>query len=386
MATSQDPIDLAYSLLKAKANAKGASSNISPKKFNNFWNRAELRFFNQEYARYAETQIVSDSISKWIADPIYIQVNSAGKYDFTSLNLLHVDAMNAYVPTTGTGQLNGFTLTPGSGYTNGVYLAANLSGGTGTGVTCNITVSGGQVTSLVFTSLGAGYTVGDQLSVGLPAGSGWKITLTSVALPMPQQVKRVEKNLVSANLSSTYDAPSSQFPIYTQFSTTFQFYPVTTGIAMLVYLQQPAYSYWNYNMQGGISTLTGLAGGSGYTNGTYTNVPLTGGLGTGALATIVVSGGAVTAVTITNGGSIYGISDVLSALTANIGGTGGGFSINVSSIINPRPIYTATGSVQPRWSDKDINTIVDLALSEIAIASRDPELASFAENANQKNQ
>lgn len=76
-----------------------------------------------------------------------------------------------------------------------------------------------------------------------------------------------------------------------------------------------------------------LTGGTGYTNpGTYTNVPLTGGSGTGAVATsIVVSGGAVTSVTIATIGTgiNYAYGDTLSASTANLGGSGSGFSIPV---------------------------------------------------------
>src|SRR5271165_1085593 len=56
-----------------------------------------------------------------------------------------------------------------------------------------------------------------------------------------------------------------------------------------------------------------LIGGSGYGNATYTAVPLTGGAGTGAQATIVVSGGAVTSVTITADGQNYVVGNSLSA-------------------------------------------------------------------------
>jgi hypothetical protein len=63
-------------------------------------------------------------------------------------------------------------------------------------------------------------------------------------------------------------------------------------------------------------------------------VPLTGGSGSGALATITVSGGAVTAVTITNGGIFYVVGNTLSAAAANIGGTGTSFSIPVSAVSN----------------------------------------------------
>lgn len=84
-------------------------------------------------------------------------------------------------------------------------------------------------------------------------------------------------------------------------------------------------------------TGVGIAGsitapGTGYTNGTYSNVPLTGGAGSGATATIVISGGAVTSVTIQRDGSGYAVSNVLSAAAANIGGTGSGFQFTLSNV------------------------------------------------------
>jgi hypothetical protein len=82
---------------------------------------------------------------------------------------------------------------------------------------------------------------------------------------------------------------------------------------------------------GGILTLGTVTGGTLYTNGTYSNVSLTGGTGTGAKATIVVSGGSVTTVTITTAGNYYLVGDVLSATAASIGGTGSGFSVPVAT-------------------------------------------------------
>ena len=82
----------------------------------------------------------------------------------------------------------------------------------------------------------------------------------------------------------------------------------------------------------GAKTLNTLVGGSLYTNGSYTNVPLTGGTGFQATANIVVSGGAVTSVTLVSAGTSYVVGNVLSATAASIGGTGSGFSINVASL------------------------------------------------------
>jgi hypothetical protein len=84
---------------------------------------------------------------------------------------------------------------------------------------------------------------------------------------------------------------------------------------------------------GVIGSLGAISGGSGYANGTYTGVALTGSsTGFGALATVVISGGAVTSVTLTNQGKQYAIGDVLSASAASLGGAGSGFSVPVSNI------------------------------------------------------
>jgi hypothetical protein len=88
-------------------------------------------------------------------------------------------------------------------------------------------------------------------------------------------------------------------------------------------------------VQGVIAGFGTITAGSGYTNGVYEQVSLTGGNGFNAVATITVSGGAVTAVTLTTPGYLYINGDVLSASTSDIGGTGSGFSIPVNNVVNP---------------------------------------------------
>ncbi len=90
-----------------------------------------------------------------------------------------------------------------------------------------------------------------------------------------------------------------------------------------------------------------LAAGTLYVNATYTNVPLTGGTGSGAQGTIVVSGGGVTGVTITVAGGGYSVNDVLSASNANLGGAGSGFSYSADSVataFDPLDIAQKSGS------------------------------------------
>lgn len=79
-----------------------------------------------------------------------------------------------------------------------------------------------------------------------------------------------------------------------------------------------------------------IAGGAGYTAGEYFNVSLTGGSGTTQKADIVVAGGVVTLVRPVEKTATlpYVVGDILSANTADIGGTGAGFTFTVTSIGN----------------------------------------------------
>lgn len=88
---------------------------------------------------------------------------------------------------------------------------------------------------------------------------------------------------------------------------------------------------------GGVLSGTITAAGSGYnaaTAGTFTAVPLTGGLGSGAQATVVLgAGGVVSTVTITTAGNGYVVGDVLSASLVDLGNDGGsGFLFTVTAV------------------------------------------------------
>lgn len=89
-----------------------------------------------------------------------------------------------------------------------------------------------------------------------------------------------------------------------------------------------------------IPVLAISAPGTLYTDGTYTDVPLTGGSGTGAQATVVISGGEIVVVTLTQPGTGYLVSNVLSALAANLGGTGSGFTTTVTALDGSGFVYS----------------------------------------------
>lgn len=90
------------------------------------------------------------------------------------------------------------------------------------------------------------------------------------------------------------------------------------------------------------SSAYAITPGSGYTNGVYNTVSLTGGSGTGAKGTIYVSGGGVTQVVVTTQGTGYAVNDVLSA---SFGG-GSGFSATIQSIFAcPQSPHTSAPAV-----------------------------------------
>lgn len=175
------------------------------------------------------------------------------------------------------GAILGGSLSGGSGYdsTGSPFTNVTLLGGTGTGAKATITVSGSSVNSVTITDIGSGYSVGDVLYQNNGGG------------------------VVTGTINNTN-----------------RVYAGTT------------------------------TGGSGYNGGgsaTYTNVSLlnvngTTGLGSGAKATLTVTSGVVTAVTITDPGSGYKVGDVLyqhmggPLITGTTGGTTAGKGVSAGTV------------------------------------------------------
>lgn len=91
-------------------------------------------------------------------------------------------------------------------------------------------------------------------------------------------------------------------------------------------------TFLGYTGVNAVNSLGTITPGSSYTNGTYANVPLTGGAGTGAVAHVQVADGAVTQVILVQGGTGYTAGNTLSATAASIGGTGTGFSVPAATV------------------------------------------------------
>jgi hypothetical protein len=101
-----------------------------------------------------------------------------------------------------------------------------------------------------------------------------------------------------------------------------------------IYSMELHYYYYPVSIvQSQIGSLGAITNpGASYTDGVYNNLAAIGGSGDGALINVTVSGGIVTASTLSYGGSGYTTGD---SLTATIGTVGSGFAVSVSSINNP---------------------------------------------------
>jgi flagellar hook-basal body protein len=204
----------------------------------------------------------------------------------------------------------------GSGYTPGIYknvpiTASNGSAGSaGSGALATVVVAAdGTLGSIKITDAGSGYISGNDLSISANniGGTGSGISLTRITA----------LNIVGGTDGATVGT-------------------ITQGVSPSLTITNSGTGYLGKTPALGVGLAASLsvgAGGSGYTAGTYTNVPLnTGGSGSGALATVVVTGTAVTSVTITNSGSGYANGDTLTLNTTGITGLSGGTDATVGNV------------------------------------------------------
>jgi hypothetical protein len=95
-------------------------------------------------------------------------------------------------------------------------------------------------------------------------------------------------------------------------------------------------------LQDGFAPVT--SGGAGYNNGTFTGVTVTNGSIATAQATVVVSGGAIQSVNITDGGTQYALSSTGSLPCTFSGGSGGGIGTAGTAAVVNVPLTTGTGT------------------------------------------
>ncbi len=107
-----------------------------------------------------------------LADPIlapFVREKSGGGVEITRTGLAAVVAPLG-------------ALVVGSGYTDGTYTSVPVSGGTGSGLTLDLTVSGGAVVATpTIACPGQGYTVSDVLTILVPGGTAGTPSTINVA-------------------------------------------------------------------------------------------------------------------------------------------------------------------------------------------------------------
>ena len=130
------------------------------------------------------------------------------------------------------------------------------------------------------------------------------------------------------------------------------------------------------------TTVTNISSATQFTVSQTPSTPLSGGStvirgdATGARADISVSSGSVTSVNIYRGGVGYQVGDILSASSANIGSTGSGFTITVSSI-EKRLYVDITNSLRFTATSINYNYIQDNNAEIFSLTLDDTLVKSF---------
>ncbi len=198
----------------------------------------------------------------------------------------------------------------GSGYTNGTESnVATTTNGGGTGLTCNITIAGNTLTSIDVNNAGIGYNTGDSivLDVGT-TGAGNADMVLAV-------------NAIGGIAQSSFWTQPANSQLDPQHS------PFQVGQKLKMFALA--------------STLVIIAGGTGYNDGTYTDVATTtGGGGDGMTLNIVVAGGIITSVNVVETGTGYVVDDTIIPDASGIGAGDGALSLEVDSVAGSSATFT----------------------------------------------
>jgi hypothetical protein len=250
-------------------------------------------------------------------------VTTSAAHNFSSGNAVRVRSNVAsfnetkYVTVTSATELYYDNIAANSATSANTSATATLNGATGA-----TTMTGSVPTA----SLTGTITVGDfvfDTAGTIPKGS--KITAVNMAVnPRTFTITFPQSSTVASTTTATLD-------FFTPATVTGSIRSVITAADSL---SQGEFLEYRNGILTTVNNLTGLTGGTGYTNGIYTRVPLTNvtGSGVGALADITVSAGGVSDVDLVFGGADYVAGSTLSANNFFLGGTGAGFQITTSAV------------------------------------------------------
>ena len=99
----------------------------------------------------------------------------------------------------------------------------------------------------------------------------------------------------------------------------------------------------NEHPNGAVLTITKLSGGSGYTSGQWSDVPASGGFGSGATLGLLIVAGVVTATVVNDEGKGYQVGDILTVDGSAFGDPGVGFSVEVETVYDAYAAAAAAG-------------------------------------------
>jgi hypothetical protein len=217
-----------------------------------------------------------------------------------------------------------------------------------------IGITGVTVATIVNT--GIDYTAGDSLAataatiggtgsgftvlVASENGSGFSVQLLTTT-QAPFQVTVVETGIIDTTLTAVVNAITSALGSVGSAAITggnIVISTAATGPTARIAVADTGALFSSLTQPAGVALVGSLVGGSSYVDGTYINVPLTSGSGTGATANITVFSGIVSSVTIVLGGVGYLVGDILSATAAtsvfSTTGHGSGLTVTVSKVSN----------------------------------------------------
>jgi hypothetical protein len=149
-----------------------------------------------------------------------------------------------------------------------------------------------------------------------------------------------------------------------------------------VYRMELHYFYYPASIVPIVGVVTSLqlgASGSNYTNGTYSNIPLTTstGVGSGCTANITVASGAITNITVSSGGGGYvaGDSLLLAESYINTSGSGGNIEVTVVAVTITNPSGTT-------WLGDNFDTalLTGTLMEAITYMKGEPDLIALYKN------
>jgi photosystem II stability/assembly factor-like uncharacterized protein len=223
------------------------------------------------------------------------------------------------------------TITHGGDHDDGTYNSVALSGGSGSGAEATVVVSGDNVTSVSITDGGTSfYQIGDVLTIDNATIGGNdngevatcdNITHGGEVATVDNITHNGDHDNGTHSVALSGGSGSGAVADVTVSADNVTSVSITDGGTGL-YQIGDVLTIDNATIGGADNATIRVATVSGdHVNGTYNSVALSGGSGSGAEATVIVSGDNVTSVSITDGGTgLYQIGDVLTIDNAKTGG------------------------------------------------------------------